>query len=239
MIVNYSLPLSSDFVPKVLTPLLTSESHNPTRKWTLQGFGMLRLHIPSAEASSWPIALPPGLSSSDIRLNLWHHDFTVPGVSDIHTHPWHFTSFILTGCLFNSVYRESLTGAFLLSSPHNRYPIIPGPNGGLSQDSPPTPVELYIYHQAALRPGDSYTQNHDEIHQTDFIDGTVTLNFRTRCGPDEALVYIPQDQEWVSAKPRAATPDEIRVFCLSTLLQLTSLRGWGIIGGESGECRGE
>ena len=46
-------------------------------EWELQGFGMLRTYI-----------------DKDTRLQIWLKDFIVPGVTDIHTHPWDFESFI-------------------------------------------------------------------------------------------------------------------------------------------------
>lgn len=223
MIVNQAPQLPPDFVPKVLIPLLETESASPSRRWTLQGFGMLRLHFPQAEVAQWPLR---GLDTSDVRLNLWHTAFTVPNVSTIHTHPWHFTSYILSGDIFNTVYREAKSPGFALSSPYLRYPIIPGPNGGLSPDTPPTLIHLYTSQQAVLRPGDSYTQTADEIHETDFLTGTVTLNFRTRPPglPDKALVFVPEGLSWVSAIPRQATPDEIQIICAATLARLKSER---------------
>ena len=51
-------------------------------KWSLQGFGMLRLYL-----------------SDNIRLHVWTTEHRVENVSDIHDHPWDFISTVLFGQL--------------------------------------------------------------------------------------------------------------------------------------------
>ena len=81
-------------------------------EWTLQGFGMLRLHL-----------------SGGVRLNIWDSRFRVPGVSTLHSHPWWFTSLIVSGSLANVRYMETIGGMAFSSAE-----IKPGPGGGLRKD---------------------------------------------------------------------------------------------------------
>src|ERR1039458_5729288 len=60
--------------------------------WTVQGFGFLRTYFGPPDAPK------------RFRLNLWDSHFTVPDVSIIHDHPWHFTSIVIAGQLFNNRY---------------------------------------------------------------------------------------------------------------------------------------
>jgi hypothetical protein len=57
--------------------------------------------------------------------------------------------------------------------------------------------------------GDSYSQRADEIHETDALDGTVTIIRRHRTGVDTARIFWPAGQEWGDALPRPATWDEL------------------------------
>ena len=65
------------------------------------------------------------------------------------------------------------------------------------------PREIEIY-----GPGDMYHQQADEIHETLFVDGAVTLNERVG-DTEHARVFWPYGTEWVDAMPRPATRDEV------------------------------
>src|SRR5882672_1685770 len=61
-------------------------------EWSIQGFGMLRTNI-----------------SEYLRLHIWDSRCRVDDVSDIHTHPWNFSSTVIAGWLTNNVYLEAPT----------------------------------------------------------------------------------------------------------------------------------
>ena len=154
-------------------------------EWSLQGFGMLRLHL-----------------SDRVRVNVWDTTYRVPNVSMMHTHPWDFSSTIVVGQLTNSRYALDLDG-----DEFNYAVIQPGPGGGKVNDKGRIrlrrlPMEIY-------GPGDTYEQQHAEIHLSLPADGTVTLNDRRRVGEDRAFVFWPIGQKWVSAEPRQATKLEV------------------------------
>lgn len=157
--------------------------HATVFNWSLQGFGMLRLHL-----------------SDEIRLNVWDRRYRVPNVSLIHNHPWNFESTVIAGSLHNVRYCSGTT-------PYSFGLIKPGPGGGLLQEL--GIVNLDNCFPEIYREGDSYTQYHDEIHISQPTDGTVTLNLRTRVGEDTAHVYWPSGTDWVSAEPRKATDAEV------------------------------
>ena len=60
--------------------------------WTVQGFGLLRCY--------------PFRETKDVRLHIWNSDLRIEHVSDIHTHPWDFTSHIICGYIHNHLYEE-------------------------------------------------------------------------------------------------------------------------------------
>lgn len=58
-------------------------------EWSVQGLGMFRLYL-----------------DETTRLHIWSKDFKVLDVSEIHNHPWDFTSDILLGQVSNTIYEE-------------------------------------------------------------------------------------------------------------------------------------
>jgi hypothetical protein len=156
-------------------------------EWTVQGFGFIRTYFGSKR---W-------------RLNVWDSTFKVPNVSLIHDHPWHLTSWVISGELTNKRY---LLGDGL--APTHSYMTIhtgvefDGSHGEyLKAHLISKPLEVY-------HPGDTYSQTADEVHETSYLDGTVTFN--ERLGDTEhARVFWPYGEEWVDAKPRAARLSEI------------------------------
>lgn len=159
--------------------------------WTLQGFGMLRLYM------------------KGYRLHVWSDNHKVNSVSEMHTHPWNFTSKIIAGTLQNHIYKTGIP-----SGPGEwmyQQKIKCGEGGGLTGERERKYVFLEtvdIYYE-----GDSYNQRFDEIHVSNPADGAVTLVERKvpeNVSPDHAYVYYPVGTEWVSAEPRKATNAEVK-----------------------------
>lgn len=177
-----------------LKPLVARIMQLPNQAWTIQGFGFLRTYF------------GPAFAPKRFRLNLWDSRFSVPNVSTIHDHPWDFSSIIVAGNFCNLRY-DSDMGYRDCFPTHNFTTLRTGEGGGLIREEErltvltPRRPELYS-------PGDTYSQAANEIHETIFADGTVTLN--ERIGDTEhARVFWPAGREWVDAMPRAATPDEV------------------------------
>lgn len=165
-------------------------------EWELQGFGMLRTYI-----------------DKDTRLQIWLKDFIVPNVTDIHTHPWDFQSFIYQGQIRNNIFSEyglqnSVQGEWfqcdkclILTGEHayvkERNIIILKPNGS------------FDYFR-----GDTYFHEKNIPHRIDFIDGTITILTKSNIHEDSlAYSYVKGfNNEWVSAAPRIATKEEIQTF---------------------------
>jgi len=178
-----------------LKPLVSRIMSAPLAKneWTVQGFGFLRTYFGPPEAPK------------RFRLNLWNSRFAVPNVSTIHDHPWHFKSVIVAGFFCNVRYRvcNGLT--------HHFTTIRTGEGGGMEK-SPIMNAALQAQRPELYSPGDMYFQEASEIHETLFVDGSVTLNERTpRADGDgeHARVFWPYGSNWVDALPRAATRDEV------------------------------
>jgi len=172
--------------------------------WSLQGLGMLRLSL-----------------SREIRMHVWDNRYAVPGVSTVHDHPWDFESEIIVGEMRNVRYH--CHGALKIA--HFRYPnhdpkynkqtIICGP-GGCAMGEPEAvfldrePPERYLA-------GSVYVQKRDEIHDSKFIDGTVTLVTRTFYEDTEHAHVFWQGDKWVSAEPRPANLVEVRAIVNNAL----------------------
>lgn len=76
--------------------------------------------------------------------------------------------------------------------------------------SPPEPVRLHRMICERYFAGNSYSQKHDEIHESQPEDGTVTIVVRSfKQDTEHARVYWPKGNEWVSAEPRPATEKEV------------------------------
>jgi len=162
--------------------------------WTLQGFGMLRLHM------------------GDFRLHVWDRRFAVPNVSVIHDHKqWALQSTILSGELHNYRFTEYRDGDVCapMSERYNKFTILAGAGGGPTKESVTERTWLYRNPPEILLPGMTYTQEPDEIHESRPINGTVTIMRKSPTNTDEARVFWPWGTEWVSAEPRAATPKEV------------------------------
>lgn len=177
-----------------IKPLVAAILRDKNREWTIQGFGFLRTYFGPPE------------NLKKYRLNLWDSYFTVPNVSTIHDHPWDFKSLIVAGQFCNQRYNWSSSS----SKPTHSYNIIKtGEGGGLSK-SPIQSCELYSKNKELYMPGDTYSQTANEIHETLFKDGSITLNERIG-DTEQARVFWPYGTDWVDAIPRKATPNEVKI----------------------------
>lgn len=199
-----------------LRPLIISALQDERREWTAQGFGFLRTYFGPADAPK------------RFRLNLWDSSFSVPNVSTIHDHPWHFTSVIVAGQFCNVRYDidRSISDKFKRGDPlprqatHSFTTIRTGEGGGMEK-SPIMPTVLIARRPELYAPGEIYYQAASEIHETLFKDGSITFNERTPLADgDHARVFWPFGTNWVDAIPRPAARDEV-ANAVSR-----SLRGW-------------
>jgi hypothetical protein len=169
--------------------------------WTVQGFGFLRTYF------------GPPSNPKEFRLNVWDSSLTVPGVSTIHDHPWHFVSFVVAGCFQNQRYTviEEDDGSRMIDGPDvfDYTTIKTGEGGGMTK-SPIRYARLRPGVIESFSPGQTYSQGNTEIHETIFSDGCVTLNKRKRVGDGEhARVFWPHGTQWVDAEPRPANWSEV------------------------------
>lgn len=166
--------------------------HRGGRRWTLQGFGMLRTYLGDAE--EW-------------RLHVWDSRFRVPGVTDVHDHPWDFASRVLAGVLVNRRFNV-VPGR----PTHWRTSIECGEDAHVVGEAEPVhlltrSIEVYSASHERFR---SYRQAADEIHVTESLDGTVSVVRRSfHEDRDHASVFVPDGEEWIDAIPRRASGDEI------------------------------
>lgn len=151
--------------------------------WQAHGIGMLRTYLDNDRR---------------VRLNLWHSSLINPGISTMHTHPWEFRSFVMLGRLTNYRWerREPDTPN---ARPFIEDKITCGPGfDGLKGEAQTVWLRqgMAEYHSAGM----SYSQKPDEIHTTEFIDGSATVIVR---GPPseshEASVFWPLGDQWGDA----------------------------------------
>jgi len=164
--------------------------------WTLQGFGMLRLHL-----------------TDEFRLNVWDSNFRVPNVTLTHTHPWDFESVIIAGMVDNVIMEE--TDEEEMSCPYLRASIKPGIGGGIDVNTI-KPVNLRDASIKRYTEGQVYSQTANMIHVSNPLDGSITFNRRHRVGEDKALVYWAS-KEFITAEPRIATSEEVSTITKRSL----------------------
>ncbi len=161
-------------------------------KWTVQGMGFIRLHLPG-----------------NCRLHVWDARLRVPGVSMIHDHlQWALNSTILSGELVNRIYVES-QGDWG-GDPYDWATIKPGAGCYFKSEPARTYLSPMISPERLLA-GDRYRQAPDVIHETQAADGTVTIIRKEPTPDDSARVFWPSGTTWGSAEPRPATSDEVRL----------------------------
>lgn len=136
-----------------------------------------------------------------VRLNIFHSSLRAHGVSHLHTHPWGLRSQIVAGELRNQRYLQvtsDTTGAEAYVEG-----VINCENFNGVEDVrglcylAKAPLEVYGV-------GDSYRQDPHEIHESFFIDGTVTVMHRIPAPETngEASVFWPDGTEYGDASRR-------------------------------------
>lgn len=181
--------MQADEVKKMRAMAKVILEHSLSFDWSLQGLGMLRLHL-----------------SDDCRLHVWDTRFAFPNASPIHDHQqWWLNSTVLSGQLQNWKYCESTApsaGRFMFQTLKAGY--------GCKALHEPREVWLNLYSRSTYFPGDSYAQEPAEIHRSVPENGTVTIMSKMPTADAEnARVFWPWGEEWGSAEPRKATQDEI------------------------------
>lgn len=184
-------------------------------EWTLQGFGMLRTYV-----------------SRELRIHIWDHGYRVKDVTDIHDHPWHFDSVIISGTLVNTRYRvhpcthtDEQIVAGGLRSPFLKSTIVCGVGGGnhvATVKDRGERVWLEPLAPETYKAGQHYHQDANEVHHSSFGSGTVTAVMRTfQPDTEHAHVFFKADEEWVSAEPRDAKPIEVESMVKNALANWT------------------
>lgn len=176
------------------------------REWRAHGIGMLRTYLDEARL---------------VRLNLWHHDLVNPHISTMHTHPWTLRSEVVAGKLTN-IRWERVRPGDPGAQPwvEDRIPCgnVSQPEFALKGEA--KTVYLRPFPPEVILPGSFYSQQPDEIHTTQFLDGTATVMTRDRGdGVTEASVFWPLGDQWGDAT-RDTTADEIARICTSALMRL-------------------
>lgn len=179
--------------------------HPHNYPWTVQGFGMLRTYLGG------------GPKGKRYRLNVWNSDLAVPNVSIIHDHPWDFDSWIINGEFHNVRYLEDYNNGDLA-----KFMLIRSGVDGAPASTMAT-IRLRALPTEHYHTGDTYHQDKDEIHASYYDDGTVTLN--DRVGDTEHARVFWFGNDWVDAKPREATKDEINQG-IGFALSKWETKGW-------------
>ena len=127
-------------------------------------------------------------------------------VSAIHDHRWDFESLVLRGRVENRKYNV-VKGE--VNYVEGRVMCGPNPVHRGARDT--RGVCLQFQSRATYTRGDSYQMYSDELHSSHPEDGTITVCMRRSASKgDDALVYWPIGEDWVSAEPRIATPEEVK-----------------------------
>lgn len=190
---------SQDFLQEIVLNILRDPLKHD---WSLQGLGMLRTYI-----------------SPELRLHVWDPRFKFAEVSEMHTHPWNFHSIVIAGEVRNTRFVEVGDDDFLQNAGLvNRQQIFCGVGGGLCNETL-RQVRLRELEAEVYGSGETYNQLADEIHVSAPAAGTVTLVHREIIGDaDHAFVFWPVGEDWVTAEPRPATPEEIEAICSNALI---------------------
>lgn len=164
-------------------------------EWSLQGFGMLRTYLDADET---------------IRLHVWDERYAVEGVSDMHTHPWDFVSYVVAGEVINTRFCHA-ADAYIENGIYEEFmeqKLRCGVGGGVVDK--PIPTKMTALEPERYTEGNWYTQKAEEIHISKPASGTVTIVSRSfKEDTEHAYVYWPVGEEWVSAEPREAQPYEV------------------------------
>lgn len=169
--------------------------------WSVQGLGMFRLYL-----------------SKEQRLHVWDPNFAVTNVSTIHSHPWHFTSYVVSGRITDRLYEEKRLG--FQSATHGKQKIVCGPGGGAIGDTL-EPVTLSLLQEVTIEEGNSYGLSADALHESVPEPGVVTIITREfREDTEHAFVCFPWGEKWISAEPRKATMQEVESMASRALARM-------------------
>lgn len=189
-----------------MTPLQTTTlailDNAHSFKWSVQGFGMLRLYIRDFG-----------------RLHIWDDLLRYPGVSMVHNHSWDLQSVVVSGHLINTRF-QIVKKDHPLGRPYEGKRLVTGYNTKDVQSL--GTVDLYQYPLEDYFSGDTYRQVASEIHRTDAENGTITLMHRKDDVNGQADVYWPAGTEWGTAQPREAMPGEIQIVVDRAIERLLS-----------------
>ncbi len=181
--------------------------HATEFEWSLQGFGMFRMYF-----------------DETFRIHLWDRRFAAPGVSTIHTHPWHFKATVVAGSVRNVIYTlapkpvkwsHEQPGSW---ATHHMQKILCGTGGGLVGGPQDVTLRVPEAGGGVYSAGTAYHQQASVLHETIPLDGTVTAVSRNFLHDTEhAMVCWPIGTEWGTAEPRVATKEEIRAAAAYSL----------------------
>lgn len=197
-------------VNNLIKAALRDQEKGKPLSWSVQGLGMLRLYL-----------------SPEWRLHVWDDRFATPKGTRLHDHPWDFQSYILSGGLTNVLYQKA-------EGPPTHYEqtIVCGPQQSTVGRAHLCTLEKTESHSYFL--GESYHQSAEQIHDTLYQRGTVTLVQRKfRDDTEHARVYVPivnpipryrvmadEDIGFGSNAPRVELDSEVRDALTTALLNI-------------------
>lgn len=180
-------------------------------EWSLQGMGMLRLYM------------------GNTRLHIWDHSYAAPGVSMIHDHlQWGLRSTIVAGHLVNQRYAECEQPS-AVADPYEYVTLKAGYGCMIVEE--PKRIWLRALPPEHYGPGDTYSQEPREVHETKAQGVCITMMQKLPTGTDLARVFWPLGEKWGSAEPRKATPEEVAAITAKALALLNTQHN---AGGERG-----
>ncbi len=155
--------------------------HPEYYEWRAHGIGFVKAYLDPEKT---------------VRLNIWHSALITPAITAMHTHPWGLRSQIVAGELRNTRWVRRLEG---MGDPYLEGKINCGQFNGVEGE--PTPVWLADQTPEVYTTGMVYRQRPEEIHHTEFEDGTMTVMTRTDAPETEgvASVFWPAGTEYVDA----------------------------------------
>lgn len=173
--------------------------HLQVRPWTIQGLGMMRTY----------------LSNGD-RITIWHNDLIYPGVTRIHDHPWSFRSTVISGEMHDTRfdYARGTAVDFWRGAREYTRALI---TAGEGKPSYLETVWLEPRRTNVVSMGHSYKHDWNDVHLTGFANGTVTYCHRFDHQGPMAHVFWPVNEQYGSAEPRAATPEEVEKYTQAAL----------------------
>lgn len=177
-------------------------THPLDYEWSVQGFGFLRCYLKQ-----------DGINST--RLHIWDNRLAQPGGSRIHTHPWQFTSHIISGVLLNIRYAllaECSESQWNFT--HYRQKLKAGEGAHLLDK--PIKVRLLSMPTEIHTAGYFYKQESNEIHESLIgINGTVSIIERIvdTANKDHAFTFWDKNSRWNTHAPKTIkVQDYVHIF---------------------------